>query len=175
MRKTIPYSNTKIAPEQTKADIEKLLKEHGVKDIQWTTYQSKTTLQFIWRVTVKGVEREIAFCFAPPNIQVGRRLYNPHAYRTEKVQMLHEPAAYRILWWYLKAKLEAVQFGLETLEKEFMSHILVSLPDGSSVTFGERLDTAIQLGHVESTFALPEPKKQERNEVKVIDVAVNHY
>ena len=148
MRKSIPYANTTIAPEQTKAEIEKLLKEHGIRDIQWTSYQGETTLKFLFKVQVRGVEREIMFAFKPPNIDMKKRTYNRSRYCYETVTMDNAPVSYRLLYWYLKTKLEAVQFGLESVEKEFMSHIMVALPDGKGITLGEKLTEVVEMARL---------------------------
>ena len=156
-----PYQNTTIDPEHSKADIEHILKLNGIKDVQWTTLDGKTELKFLWVVTAKGVERKIAFGFSPPDIIMKHRRqgYGTVSERDERV-------AFRMLFFYLKSKLEAVKYGLESLEQEFMSHILMSLPDGSSRKLGERLEEAIVNGYVESTFALPAPRESQR---KVIE------
>ena len=165
MRKSIPYANTKIAPEQTKAEIEKLLKDHGIMDIQWTTYQGESTLKFLFRVTIKGVEKEVMFAFRPPMIQMKKKQYSRQNYRYEKIIMDNAPVSYRLLYWYLKSKLEAVQFGLETVEKEFMSHILVALPGGKETTLGENLNKVVEM------VKLPQLVNQETIlESKIIDV-----
>jgi hypothetical protein len=39
-------------------------------------------------------------------------------------------AEMRLLHWYLKALLEAAQYGLMATEEIFFSHILFQLPDG---------------------------------------------
>jgi len=145
MRKSLPYANTKIAPEETKAEIEKLLHEHGITDIQWTTYQGETTLKFLYKVTIKGVEKEVMFAFKPPIIHMKKKQYSRQNYRYETITMDNAPVSYRLLFWYLKAKLEAVQFGLETVEKEFMSHILVALPEGKETTLGENLTKVVEM------------------------------
>lgn len=133
----IPYSRTTIPPERTKADIEKLLREHGIEDIQWTTYQGDTTLRFLWKLEVKGVYKEIMFQFTPPIIPATKRVWT--GVKTEKVQVQLVATAYRLLWHYLKNKLEAVRWGLESMEKEFLSHAIVALPNGKQVTVGERI------------------------------------
>jgi hypothetical protein len=158
------YSNTKIAPETTKAEIEKLLKIHGIKDIQWTTYKGQTKLQFLHRVTVKGIEKEIAFGFIPPTILKSVRQYNLKLNRYEKINVNNEPQAFRLLFWYLKVKFEAIENGLETVEKEFMSHILLSLQDGTQSTVGEALEKAIENGNMER-FALPQPQSDTNEQV----------
>lgn len=134
----IPYSNTTIPPERTKADIEKMLKEHGIEDIQWTTYKGKTVLKFLWKIQIQGVDKEIMFQFSPPLIPSVKRSWT--GVRYERIHVNLEATSYRLLWHYLKNKLEAVRWGLESMEKEFLSHAVVSLPNGQETTVGERIE-----------------------------------
>lgn len=138
----IPYEHTTIPPERTKADIEKLLREHGIGDVQWTTYRGESRLRFIWHLNVKGVEKEILFEFAPPLIETKKRVWT--GMRTERISVQLEATAYRLLWNLLKNKLWSIKFGLETVEKEFLSHAVVSLPNGQSTTVGDRIQDVLE-------------------------------
>ena len=150
----IPYSNTTIPPERTKADIEKMLKEHGIEDIEWTTYKGKTALKFLWKLNVQGVDKEIMFKFVPPIIPSVKRSWTGSRY--EKIHVSLEATSYRLLWHYLKNKLLAVKWNLESMEKEFLSHAVVSLPNGQETTVGERIEEVYKqvsspaLGHTEN-------------------------
>jgi hypothetical protein len=104
--KRIPYSDTTIAKERTKADIETMLQKHSVEDVQWTTYHGETSLRFAWRLTVKGVEKEILFQFVPPIIHAKKRVWSASDQKTIKANVQLENTAYRLLWHYLKSKLE---------------------------------------------------------------------
>ncbi len=53
------------------------------------------------------------------------------------VTSVNMEASLRLMWWYLKVKLEAVRFGLESFEKEFLSSVLTNLPGGKVGTIGE--------------------------------------
>jgi hypothetical protein len=153
----IPYSNTTISPERSKADIELLLKEHGIINIQWTTYQNKTTLKFLWKVTIKGVEKEIMFTFSPPIIPSRKRSWT--GVRYEQITVNLEATSYRLLWHYLKNKLEAVRWGLESMEKEFLSHAVVALPDGSTTTVGDSIEAIYETVRQPSLEFQPERKQ----------------
>jgi hypothetical protein len=157
----IPYSNTTIPPERTKADIEKMLKEHGIQDIQWTTFEGQTTLRFLWKFTIKGVEKQVLFQFSPPIIPSTKRSWTGMRY--EKVHVNLEATSYRLLWHYLKNKLEAVRWGLQSLEKEFLSQAVMNLPGGGSTTVGERIQAVYE---VVSSPAL----EYRRDDSKIIDV-----
>ena len=133
----IPYSNTTIPPERTKADIEKMLKDYGIKDIQWTTLEGQTNLKFLWKFTITGVEKQVIFQFNPPTIPSTKRSWTGMRY--ERVHVNLEATSYRLLWHYLKNKLEAVRWGLQTLEREFLSQAVMQLPNGQTTTVGDRI------------------------------------
>lgn len=161
------YSSTTIPPERTKADIEKLLKEHGIKDIQWTTLHDESNLKFIHHFTLKGVEKTVGFELRPPYIAKKVRQYNKKTYGYDIIEVPNDPQAYRLLFWYLKNMLLAVEYGMTTLEQVLMSHIIISLPSGEQTTLGKPLLQAIESGTVEKLLSLP---STSRNEKKVIDV-----
>lgn len=168
MQQSIPYSHTTIAPERTKADIEKLLREHGISDIQWTTYQGKTTLKFIWKLTVKGIQKEIMFEFSPPQIPAIKKSWTGNRY--EKVHVNLEATSYRLLWHYLKNKLEAVRWGLESMEREFLSHVVVALPNGQVTTVGNRIE------EVYEAVRSPALEHKPLSDSKIVDVQTEeHY
>jgi hypothetical protein len=52
----------------------------------------------------------------------------------------------RLLYWHIKSELEAVAYGLKTFEQVFLSEIIMSLPDGSTATFGEAVKDIITKG-----------------------------
>jgi hypothetical protein len=158
----IRYSDTTIPPERTKADIEKMLRENGIHDIQWTTYQGKTNLKFLWHLTIKGVEKDVMFEFKPPTIPSTKRQWTGMRY--EKVHVNLEATAYRLLWHYLKNKLEAVRWGLETMEREFLSHAVVALPGGSTTTVGDQIQDVLE------TVRSPALTYQPDDDRKIVDI-----
>lgn len=157
----IPYSNTTIPPERTKADIEKMLRDYSIHDIQWTTLEGQTNLKFLWKFTIKGVTKQVMFQFSPPVIPSTKRSWTGMRY--ERVHVNLEATSYRLLWHYLKNKLEAVRCGLQSLEKEFLSQAVMSLPNGKTTTVGERIQ---EVYDVVSSPAL----EYKRTEPKIIEV-----
>jgi hypothetical protein len=172
-RERLPYEGSKLSPEQSKVQIEKLLKDTGCKDYQWTTIGGQSILKFILPVKAKGVEKLLAFKFIPPTIPKTVRQYDTKQYKYVKVALNDERTAFRVLYWVLKNKLLAIRVGLVSAEDELMSHILVSLPDGREMTLGEQLQEALpKLGGVQNFAILPppEPKKDDkRDEEKVVN------
>jgi hypothetical protein len=75
--------------------------------------------------------------------------------------MVSKAATMRLLYWWLKAQLEAVRFGLISMQEAFLADIAGHLPDGREVTVlelvGDRLDA---FDPAELARELPEPKEQ---------------
>jgi hypothetical protein len=71
----------------------------------------------------------------------------------DKKTMPNLNASMRLLFWYVKTKSEAIEYGLEDFVEAFMPRILVSLPDGSTATMAEALKDKPQI--ISKVFALP--------------------
>jgi len=47
---------------------------------------------------------------------------------------------YRALLYYLKARFTSVDFGIRTIEEEFLTELLIKLPDGQIKSVRETID-----------------------------------
>jgi hypothetical protein len=159
----IPYADTKISPDKTKAEISEMLKLHGIENIQWTAFRGEEVLRFLKEVELKGVRRELMFEVKPPMIMAKKRTYDV---KESKYILINVPLwaqAWRLVYWYLEAKLKAVEWGLVSLEREMMAQITVPLPDGSALTLGDVIERRI----AEDTLAkLPSPDDEGRRVVE---------
>ena len=88
-----------------------------------------------------------------------------------KWNILNEAVAYRLLFNYIKNKLEAVRVGMVTVENEFMSQIKFSLHDGTTTTLGQRLIPLMQGNRLQNALEHQEERKAPLNVTneKVID------
>ena len=50
----------------------------------------------------------------------------------------------RLLFHWIKAKLEAVSFGLNSVEKEFLSDIVTTLPNGTRMTIWDMISKQME-------------------------------
>ena len=127
----LPYADTTVSLEKSKAEIDRLLRKFGCIGIQWTWLEGKETLRFMHEFELKGVKKGITFEISIPEIsrQTGRRY--------DKKTVRNDRQAYRIVVHIIKAKLTAVETGTETFENEFLSKILYHLPDGRSAKVGD--------------------------------------
>ncbi len=60
---------------------------------------------------------------------------------------------YRALFYYLKARFTSVEFGIRTVEQEFLQEIVLKLPDGSDSTVSELVSD--KLPQIKHTDLLP--------------------
>lgn len=180
----IPYLDTEISASQSRIDIENILNEMGIKDTRWTHIQGETILEFVWHFEEKGVKKSVAFKLKPPMIQIRGRSKKSTGYQGRVtwsgplVWKRAENAEWRLLWWWLKSKLEAVRFGLESMEQALMSQVMVSLPNGRQTTIGEILSEAIKTDSLAALKALPGtvdivPVAEQNHKPKIIEIGEN--
>ena len=67
-----------------------------------------------------------------------RRIWNTATEKYEKLNVRLTDAAWRLVYWYLKNKLDAIAYGLVTIEQELMAQIIIHLPDGET-TLGQQM------------------------------------
>jgi hypothetical protein len=153
LAKDIPYSGTKIDVDDTKADISRMLKEFGAKAIRWTeTNNALPLLEFLVDSEINGVQKEIGIRIQAPNIIIKKRVGGRYG---NIVNTSAPEQSMRLLFWYIKSRLEAVKFGLESIEKTFLSKVIMQLSDGSTTTVGEAVSKQLSLD-VQSNKLLPE-------------------
>jgi hypothetical protein len=138
-----PYESTEVTPEKSQSQINQLLKEYGVSKYQWTTdYENnQVVLAFELEVEIGSQKRRLTFKVSPPPFAKKRRTWDSmKGYRD--VYAANWAQSYRLLYFWLKAKLESVAYGLTTAEQEFLSQMV--LPQGK--TLGEILKDPEQFG-----------------------------
>lgn len=174
VRKEPPYEGSTVAPTLTRAQVEKLLLEYGAEAVRWTTMKDgSASVEFIIETATGGVAKRFACRISTPSItRTRKRLVKPYegSSYTEKrvVQERDQTAEYRLLHWYVKSLVEAASYGLMSVERVFFTHILFTLPDGTSTTAGEIAERAISRGQApvvpgfDAQPALPPPKEGQK-------------
>lgn len=123
------YQKTNVNWMQTQGQIIKLLNSESIQDIQFTTISADTArqsgltmdrdtvaLMLVFQKHVKlpdGKSGNIPVRVIIPNIHEGEM--NQH---------------YRMLFWYLKSKFEAINSGLVEFAEEFMAHLQINDKNG---------------------------------------------
>ena len=125
----MPYaSQTRVPIAKTKTDIEEMLVKHGANGFGYITEGDRALVAF----NMAG--RRVQIMLVMPPIDDYARTPR-HARRTAAAQQSAWEQACRQRWRALlliiRAKLEAVESGITTLESEFLSNLV--LPDGGTV------------------------------------------
>ena len=150
-----PYQDTEVPYERTKAEIEFLLKSYGVKGIRWTALEGQEDLlEFVIEAEVAGVRKQLGIAARPPHIYIKKKLHG-QIVNTENINQ-----EYRLLFHWLKSKIEAVVWALSTVEKEFLSEVRIKPPDGRSSTIGEVVIDLIGKDSMQSLPFYGEPKNE---------------
>lgn len=96
----------------------------------------QVTLGFEVEAEIQGVKKKLLVKVTPPTFARIRRTYDPMKGRSEKIALPNWAQSYRMLYHWLKAKIEAIAYGLTTVEQEFLAQVVVQLPSGETTTFG---------------------------------------
>ena len=115
------YRGTVVPAHKSRDEMEKILKRVGAEGFRWSSFGGRETLEAF----IKWNEKTIAF-----------RLAVDYTSEREQMQKL------RALYWYLKSKLEAIEFGLVDIEQEFLPYLLTK--GGRTVYEELPTDVAIQ-------------------------------
>lgn len=150
-----PYADTAVDPEKTKGQIAKLLRDYGIQKYNWSEdYQmQRVALTFEIEAEIKGIRKRLLIQVEPPTFAKEHRSWNPKLFRNEKVFAPNWAQSYRLLYHWMKAKIEAIAYGLTTVEQEFLAQVVVQLPSGESTTFGKLVADPERIGEM---LALPE-------------------
>ena len=115
------YKQTKVNWGKSQAQITKLLEGQDVKDVRFTFLQSQNQLicEFNYPVVIEKKD-----------VNVGVRIVLPIPSGDEQARN----RIHRALFYYLKTKFEALDFGLVEFIQEFMPHLIIFDKHGNSKT-----------------------------------------
>lgn len=131
--------NTKVAPEKSRAEIEKTLKRYGADAFGYGTEDGRAI------VTFRAHGRYVKFTVNTPDFNDDEVRLTHHRYvrsvpeRKKKVEQI-ERQRWRALLLVIKAKLESIEAGIENFEEAFLPQIM--LPDRTTV--GEQVIPGIE-------------------------------
>lgn len=135
-----PYASTTSDPDKTIADINRLLRRYGINDYQWTTLWDQAIIELKVMIETAGPDgklRKVGIKVNPPIFKAKRRTWDVKKGHNVAQELPNYAQAMRLLYHWLKIKVEAVAFGLKEVEEEFMSDLIIRLPDGRESTVGK--------------------------------------
>ena len=121
------YRDTPIPWGTTQGQIVKMLADRQIFDVQFTNVSAETAarsgldmerdtiaIMLVFQkqeILPSGVHGNIPVRVIVPNVRTDNRSLNQH---------------YRLLYWYLKSKFEAIDTGLVEFAEEFMAHLQIA-------------------------------------------------
>ena len=116
----MPYEATPVSIVKTKEQIEKLLRGQRAVIVRFTSFPAYALLEFARKVDTGAL------------IPYQVRLIPKGSGGTIAGLERAERQVWRVCYWWLKAKFEAINFGLVEFEQEMLPYMLIQGSDGQS-------------------------------------------
>ncbi len=136
--------NTSVSPERSLAEIQKTLRRYGAD--RFAFYDSRTQISIAFELRGRRVRLSLALPDTPSSFTATGKKRTPTQAQSALEQEIRR--RWRALALTIKAKLEAVESGIETLDQAFMPYLL--LPDGQTLSeyLKPELDMALATGNI---------------------------
>lgn len=125
------YENTMVDASKSQTDIRKVLTRHGATGFRFSEYEAA---EGCWDVAIEFVMEDHLIRVTGTIAAVGAEVLaaKMKRARTKRTKAEHEAELreqemrriWRVLHWTLKARMEAVEEGLETLVQAFLPHVV---------------------------------------------------
>jgi hypothetical protein len=160
----LPYKNTKLNKDDSFGDIVGLLRKHGIR--KYFMDEDEEAFSFILTVKYRDMERQFPVKVTVPHLLYPKKVNSRSKNSPEKLTYL-ENESWRVAWWYLKAKLDAIMYGISDDFREFMPNIYHVLPDKTEVNLSDIILNAKKLNdfiQIEDQTE-PTPPEDKRREI----------
>ena len=131
----LSYYRTIVPIYKSQNDIRTVLQKFNLNGIRFTEYKDIGVIEFI----LQRSEKEMSFRFK----------FNLPEKESLKRQI------YRGLFHYLKNRFMAVEFGITTIEEEFLQELIIKLPGGGDATVKELVTDQLKGLDYDSVLKLP--------------------
>ena len=138
----LPYKGTKLDKDASFGDIVGLLRKHGIKKYFMDGDEDEFT--FILTVKNRDIERQFPVKIIVPHLMVVKKV-NPRSKNSPETLTYLENESWRVAWWYIKAKIDAITYGITDDFSEFMPNIYHKLEDGREVNLSDIILNAKKL------------------------------
>ena len=101
------FYDTTVAESKTRGEIDTLLRKHGVEAFRWTELRDGMVLEFKHPEGSFALSADFSVGDAP----------TPEKRRRQVMRALH---------WHIKAKFDAIDFGLEDMRRAFLPYMITA-------------------------------------------------
>ena len=117
------YNKSSTPAAKSQEDIRKILAKHKADGVQFIDEWSTMTIIVRFLYTLEGLQHTVSFRVAVPRAKPKTATgLERSAGAIEKEQKQLERSTWRAIYWAIKSRMEAVEFGIETFTEAFLSH-----------------------------------------------------
>jgi hypothetical protein len=133
--KTKAYNSTSTPVAKSQEDIRWILRKYGADGVQFSEDWKAKKIMVRFLYSIGTVQYSVFFSVPIPDVDVrtgtGRQR---KASQMELLKAQTHRGIWRAVFWAIKSRMEAVEFGIETFQEAFMSHFEIP---GTSQTIGD--------------------------------------
>jgi len=128
------YLKTKVSHYRTQEVITQLLERRGITETRFTQSPDQIMLEFNYPHEVDNKECKLGVRFT---------VKLPESNGEKERQQIRNQY-FRALFYVLKSKLEAVEFGIRDFGQEFLGDLVYQLPNGKTATISELIGPQVE-------------------------------
>lgn len=163
--KALKYKNTTVKKATTKGEITGLLESNNVENYSIGKVEGVETVMFPIKVSRNSIDYALMIKVTVPRICYFTK--KGKGRNATRVKIYYEDVSWRVAFWYLKSKFEAIEYGVSDIMTEFMFNAFHVLPDGREVKLAEVV--ANNLGNLDK-IALPDNSQRTYVDAVVTEV-----
>lgn len=139
-KKRPPYLGTDVPADKSRIQVEQMLYSYGAEAVSVSTRaDGRAQLRFIMEVpstTERGASKKVEVLIEPPVIQKIVKTWDANRGKAVEQLLPHHAASWRLVFYYVKSKMDALAAGLSDFEKEFLAETVVRDRTGRETTVG---------------------------------------
>ncbi len=138
------YDSTSTPVAKSQEDIRWILRKYGADGVQFSEDWNAKRIMVRFLFTVGKIQYSVLFTVPIPAVDTrDARGRERRASVVEEFQKRAHRGIWRAVFWAIKSRMEAVEFGIENFQEAFMSHF--ELP-GTNKTIGDAILPMIESG-----------------------------
>lgn len=140
MRTVQSYRHTTVHWGKSQSDTLRMLSKHGVRDVRFTMLDSQQMIICEFSFPTKLESKDVLL-----GVRIQIKL--PSQGRLKDTDR-NKNQVHRALFYYLKTKFEALQFGLVEFVEEFLPHLTLMDKQGNSSTVFQMIGSKVKQGYI---------------------------
>ncbi len=126
------YQNTFTPAARSQEDIRRILIKYGADGMQFSEDRKNRMITVRFAYTISSIEYFVSFKVPIPKADEMTPTGRPRkGSQIAELEKQNERGIWRAVFWAIKSRMEAVEFGIETFQEAFLSHFEIQGTDKS--------------------------------------------